>query len=958
MNAIALMGLLAFPTMVAGAEWCYWIETNELACSQGYLTIYVRDGYSGDYEYVKGSDRLYAGGEEVFKKCFSEGTLLQVLNSNQDGWGGSIKFSNDGGKKYEYAACTDGCTGDHMYELDEMLADGNNDPCDWADNLATARCIDGATRHTDDAVSDRCTIGPLVTTTTVTATTTTMTSTTTTNYIDVTCEIGQFVEGDEDDADYKECKPCPKNTFMDESKASTQICLDQTKCKAGEKIDADSKVKARECTACADGYYNRGGGMSKKSHRGTMCTAQATCPPGEQHQDTSASEWTSTKLKCFGCPGGKFNPGNNDAEVSTGNCMPFKQAPCVTSSGEYELRAPSKIADRVCGSTGPCDTDTEYEANPDRGPFEERECSTLTTCAPGYKVKVQSTKTTDRTCVLCDANTYQDAVDHVETECKEHVACNKGQYAVKTDAEIANEPVVAARECTKCPSGTYQRKSGFETACTNQKGCGPGQRTTADSFNKPNKCTSCRVSADECPTTQYPEASACVSTYQPDSKYRFPQCLPNLVTSCGINEYMLNRQSLIAPQRCMPCVQKGDGTGGVGEGGYMDLDSHSFSECIAFSTHTSSATSTATTTPTTTGTTTPFSTATTTPTTTVTTGANFNLVIFSVKNGNANDGFLFDTLLAGRERTGSFEQAVKAAYPGVLRIDHLAPGMDNAWLTPRICKEGRENCFKCGPISIVSPLTGNACMRCKDSTYLHQGECVSNCPAKFNGEGQGLFDRRCIEETGNKAPKARSGIVATLVFEDAAVMEQFESDTAGCLGSMCIEFEETTLCPRTRDMAACAEAAASASSIGMIAGGAGGFLVLLIMVVLIARSGGSKGDDEGYGGYEGASYEGTGAGQVVAFENPMYANGEGGDDDDSGEEGEGMYDEPESFGGPQADAEEGGGLYDEPEMIADGDDDNGDAGYLDVAGDDEEPAASSEEEEEEEAGEDDEEDDE
>ena len=147
MNAIALMGLLAFPTMVAGAEWCYWIETNELACSQGYLTIYVRDGYSGDYEYVKGSDRLYSGGEEVFKKCFSEGTLLQVLNSNQDGWGGSIKFSNDGGKKYEYAACTDGCTGDHMYELDEMSADGNNDPCDWADNLATARCIDGYVQH-------------------------------------------------------------------------------------------------------------------------------------------------------------------------------------------------------------------------------------------------------------------------------------------------------------------------------------------------------------------------------------------------------------------------------------------------------------------------------------------------------------------------------------------------------------------------------------------------------------------------------------------------------------------------------------------------------------------------------------------------------------------------------------------------------------------------------------------
>jgi hypothetical protein len=51
------------------------------------------------------------------------------------------------------------------------------------------------------------------------------------------------------------------------------------------------------------------------------------------------------------------------------------------------------------------------------------------------------------------------------------------------------------------------------------------------------------------------------------------------------------------------------------------------------------------------------------------------------------------------------------------------------------CAAKTANCHKCD---------GTTCARCYNQFYLHEGQCVAQCPSGFNPKGKGNFNRRCV----------------------------------------------------------------------------------------------------------------------------------------------------------------------------------------------------------------------
>ena len=86
-------------------------------------------------------------------------------------------------------------------------------------------------------------------------------------------------------------------------------------------------------------------------------------------------------------------------------------------------------------------------------------CATQTTCGIGEKISAD-TDTAARTCSVCDADTYQDGMDHRDTSCIPQPICHQGE-GISTDNKKA------ARTCSLCVAGQFQGVAGHRnTQCT------------------------------------------------------------------------------------------------------------------------------------------------------------------------------------------------------------------------------------------------------------------------------------------------------------------------------------------------------------------------------------------------------------------------------------------------------------------------------------------------------------
>ena len=55
---------------------------------------------------------------------------------------------------------------------------------------------------------------------------------------------------------------------------------------------------------------------------------------------------------------------------------------------------------------------------------------------------------------------------------------------------------------------------------------------------------------------------------------------------------------------------------------------------------------------------------------------------------------------------------------------------------PLSCVNRRDSCEQCHTVH-------DKCINCRDSTYLHENTCHTECPALFEGVGNGRYNRRC-----------------------------------------------------------------------------------------------------------------------------------------------------------------------------------------------------------------------
>jgi hypothetical protein len=565
----------------------------------------------------------------------------------------------------------------------------------------------------------------------------------------------------------------------------------------------------------------------------------------------------------------------------------------------------------------------------------------------------------------------------------DEIAClfEKGENAL-TAGSVYSCPkgtYIDADECTPCEAETYQDEDGHrEKECKPQPYCGQGERMKQAEMDvyQSVMCEDCPVFY--CPALRnqvYPSAGICDTTFQSKRQHQLPECSTPTDIKCSVDQFMKNRGSQTAMQRCVDCK----------EGTYMDIADHSYDECIEITSPTTTATSTptstapstptttipstATTTPNTTPTvtqsatasttetttadttqtstrdttptTTPFTSASTTPTTTQTTVAVAILEVLFAKNDLYNQR-LYKQVFAKPEYVSTFVSAIEEKYGDcVLTATNIGGGIMKTQLMPSgNCVAGKYDCFQC---------EGLFCVRCMNGKYNYFGECVEDCSEKdinFENVGLGEYDRRCTdnklgERDFSNAVYARKGISATIKFKTRECADSFSLKANACQESECVMFtpyKDATfahkLCPHTMMQEEhCAHSAAASSSFlssGTGIGAIAGILVAILVAVLFivkAKSGG-KGSN--------------GIDHVVSFDNPMYDSataipssahshtGGGGDVDGlyadidfaEGDTG-GLYDEPAHFDG------DGGG---------DGDGSNGEvsisseneSGYMDI----------------------------
>jgi len=282
------------------------------------------------------------------------------------------------------------------------------------------------------------------------------------------------------------------------------------------------------CPACnntrCEQYEFRTGKCSQADGNNYKCNAQPTCGPGEYY----STERGGGKASCMACPQGTFRADDDHREA---NCAQWSDD---CSDNELETQAPSATQNRACSTSTVC-SDDQFESNP-KTDKKDRECTGITACTAGQYVYQAATATSDNQCKDC--NGVDEFTEAAGSEfCDVMSSCNPGEY-VSTPGTASSD-----LECSKCGDETYQDAVDHrETECMPQTMCGPGQVFEG---NKYMLSKTEAITCAECPDGRF----------MPKPEHRETRCTLYSSRKCGRDEMMVYQDLKTQDAECVDCPE-------------------------------------------------------------------------------------------------------------------------------------------------------------------------------------------------------------------------------------------------------------------------------------------------------------------------------------------------------------------------------------------------------------------
>jgi hypothetical protein len=300
------------------------------------------------------------------------------------------------------------------------------------------------------------------------------------------CAPGSFESVAEGDDQARECAPCPSGSFSTVSNAP--VCVPWRTCPPGSFVrEPGSSVRDRQCETCAAETEST---ELNQSH----CTPIPPCEPG------SARPLVSGSAQCEPCEVGTHCPGGT-------------------------------VPKAICGP-GTWDDDADS-----RTP-----CRPVSDCAPGTRVVVPGTATTDRVCTGCLSGSF--STQQNAASCTDWRSCAPGTFVLSPGTAMND------RTCEPCAPGMFSTQFN-QSACVNDGECPAGSiLVNVPTPTDPAVCASCQAGSFCAGGTA--SAQACPSGMWDNDLNPASPCVA--LTACLPGERIANAGSATADRQCIACA--------------------------------------------------------------------------------------------------------------------------------------------------------------------------------------------------------------------------------------------------------------------------------------------------------------------------------------------------------------------------------------------------------------------
>ena len=427
-----------------------------------------------------------------------------------------------------------------------------------------------------------------------------------------TCPSGTYKHADASEGNVcRACSSCGSGKWAsgpcDGTTTRDTVCSAWSTCDIGEEeLVTPTSERDRKCTPCnGDTEYQDQPGQ-------LFCKTVTTCEHGEY---VSANPTASTDRQCSTCGTGRYSASENAAQCvkcPPGTYQDEAGSPACNECGigNYEEKQGqtqcSGIPEGYYGTGGTISTRTGISKCPagfyclggshDKRPcppdqFQPLEgqhvCHDVTVCGDGEFVSVEPSSVRDRECSDCPTGTYQDDDDHDNKECIPWSTCPAGTHILQEGNRRRD------RTCESCdPPHTYQDKANQAT-CKAVKDCPVGtEEAVSPTPSTDRVCKQCKVGvnfADDSGLQTCKPVTVClpgereVTAPTASSDRVCESCPPNTFTE-GENE-----KTCVEHKTCGPgekeIEEPSDGSQRecvpCEEGTYQSAKSHTSDSCIA-----------------------------------------------------------------------------------------------------------------------------------------------------------------------------------------------------------------------------------------------------------------------------------------------------------------------------------------------------------------------------------------
>ena len=348
---------------------------------------------------------------------------------------------------------------------------------------------------------------------------------------------------------------CLEGSFEAEAptETSNRICSTCSICSEGQYYHSEcvsnADARCRACSICNDAQFSS---VECRPDQDTICLAVLDCPQGEYENGAPTNTSNRQCAQLSSCDGSSTYESVGPTATSDRGCTFVREC-----ADEYESAAPTPTTNRVCLALSNCDELLEYQSEPS-SQTTNRICQTASICRSGEFEFTALSATADRTCAMCDDESYQPDVGQLSciawqpcpsgsfiasamtptsarvcqgfTEClpftefeitgtvtSDH-SCVAVTYCSTNEFELSPNTATSDRVCASlCGTGLFRpdnADSGNVTACVPLSACAPGsEESTTPTATTDRLCSSCGEGTyqDEPNRIQCKPASACTA---------------------------------------------------------------------------------------------------------------------------------------------------------------------------------------------------------------------------------------------------------------------------------------------------------------------------------------------------------------------------------------------------------------------------------------------------------------